>query len=167
MKDFKEAKKYFIASWGELGINWGINRTMGHIHALLLISPDPLGADEIMEELKISRGNANMNLRALLDWGLIYRRSQAGERRDFFTAEKELWNVFKKTLEKRKTKELNPMLDMIKKLSDVESYDSESLEFNKVLKNLDSISSAADKALDKIIQSESNLLLNTFVKVMR
>ncbi len=167
MKDFKEGKKYFIASWGELGINWGINRTMGHIHALLLISPEPLGADEIMEELKISRGNANMNLRALLDWGLIYRRSQAGERRDFFTAEKELWNVFKKTLEKRKTKELNPMLDMIKKLSDIPADDADSKEFNKILKNLDSISSAADKALDKIIQSESNLLLNTFVKVMR
>ena len=167
MKDFKEAKKYFIASWGELGMNWGINRTMGHIHALLLISPEALGADEIIEELKISRGNANMNLRALLDWGLIYRRSQAGERRDFFTAEKELWDVFKKTLKKRKTKELNPMLDMIKKLSDIPSDDAESKEFNKIVKNLDSISSAADKALDKIIQSESNLLLNTFVKVMR
>jgi DNA-binding transcriptional regulator GbsR (MarR family) len=167
VKDFQEAKNHFIASWGELGINWGINRTMGHIHALLLISPEPLGADEIMEELKISRGNANMNLRALLDWGLIYRRSQAGERRDFFTAEKELWNVFKKTLLKRKTKELNPMLDMIRKISDVPSNDAASLEFNKVVKDLDAISSAADKALDKIIESESNLLLNTFVKVMR
>ncbi len=167
MKDFQEAKNHFIASWGELGINWGINRTMGHIHALLLISPDPLGADEIMEELKISRGNANMNLRALLDWDLIYRRSKAGERRDFFTAEKELWNVFKKTLLKRKTKELNPMLDMIRKISDVPSNDAASKEFNKVVKDLDAISSAADKALDKIIESESNLLLNTFVKVMR
>jgi len=167
VKDFQEAKSYFIASWGELGINWGINRTMGHIHALLLISPKPLGADEIMNELKISRGNANMNLRALLDWGLIYRRSQAGERRDFFTAEKELWDVFKKTLEKRKTKELNPMLDMIRKISDVPSNDAESKEFNKLVKELDAISSAANKALDKIIESKSNLLLNTFLKVMR
>lgn len=167
MKDFNEAKSYFIATWGELGINWGINRTMGHIHALLLISPELLSADEIMEDLKISRGNANMNLRALLDWGLIYRRSKAGERKDFFTAEKELWNVFKKTLERRKTKELNPMLDMIKKLSDVEADDATSKEFNRVVKNLDSISSAADNALDKIINSESNLLLNTFVKVMK
>ena len=167
MKDFQEAKRYFISCWGELGMNWGINRTMGHIHALLLISPDPLGADEIMSELKISRGNANMNLRALLDWGLVYRRSQVGKRRDFFTAEKELWNVFKKTLKKRKAKELNPMLEMIGKLSDVESNDIESIEFNKLIRDLDSISSAADKALDKIIESDSNLLLNTFVKVMR
>lgn len=167
MKDFNEAKNHFISTWGELGINWGINRTMGHIHALLLISPEAISADEIMEELKISRGNANMNLRALLDWGLVYRRSKAGERKDFFTAEKELWNVFKKTLERRKTKELNPMLDMIKKISDVEANSPESKEFNRVVKDLDSISNAADKALDKIINSESNLLLNTFVKVMR
>jgi DNA-binding transcriptional regulator GbsR (MarR family) len=108
-----------------------------------------------------------MNLRALLDWGLVYRRSQAGERRDFFTAEKELWNVFKKTLEKRKAKELNPMLEMIGKLSDVQANDKESMEFNKLIRDLDSISSAADKALDKIIESDSNLLLNTSVKVMR
>lgn len=165
--EFKDAKRLFIDTWGDLGTNWGINRTMGHIHGLLLISAEPLSAEEIMDQLKISRGNANMNLRGLLDWGLIYRRSKAGERKDFFIAEKELWNVFRKTLEKRKTKELNPMLDMIKKISGVQSSDPESLEFNRFVKDLDAISSAADKALDRLINSESNLFLNAFVKVMR
>lgn len=165
--DFQEAKSHFISTWGELGTNWGINRTMGHIHGLLLISPDPLSAEEIMEELKISRGNANMNLRGLVDWGLVYRRSKAGERKDFFTAEKVLWNVFRKTLEKRKTKELNPMLEMIKKISDVDADDPKSLEFNRFVRDLDAISSAADNALDKLISSDSNLFLNAFVKVMK
>jgi len=165
--DFQEAKKHFIQTWGELGTNWGINRTMGHIHALLLISPELLSAEDIMEELQISRGNANMNLRNLLDWGLVYRRSKVGERKDFFTAEKVLWNVFRKTLEKRKTKELNPMLDMIKKISNVEANDPKSEEFNRFVKDLDSISSAADNALDKLINSDSNIFLNAFVKVMK
>ncbi len=164
---FEEAKQQFISTWGELGINWGINRAMGHIHALLLISPDPMSADEIMEELKISRGNANMNLRALMDWGLAYRSSIPGERKDFFTAEKDFWNIFRKTLEKRKTKELNPMLDMIKDVSKVEAQDKYSEEFKNMIYELDRISGAADKALDKLIQSESNFLLNTFLKVMR
>ena len=164
---FEDAKRQFISSWGELGINWGINRAMGHIHALLLISPDPLSAEEIMEELQISRGNANMNLRALMDWGLAYRSSKPGERKDFFTAEKDFWNVFRKTLEKRKTKELNPMLDMIQDISKVEVTDRFSEEFKNVIYELDMISSAADNALDKLIQSESNFFLNTFVKVMR
>ena len=164
---FDEAKSHFIVTWGELGCNWGINRAMGHIHALLLISPDPLTAEEIMSELKISRGNANMNLRALMDWGLAYRSSKPGERKDFFTAEKNFWNVFRKTLEKRKNKELNPMLDMIKHISNVEVTDKYSDEFVKVVKDLDMISSAADNALDKLIQSESNFFLNQFVKVMK
>ena len=164
---FEDAKSQFISTWGELGINWGINRAMGHIHALLLISPDPLSADEVMTELQISRGNANMNLRALMDWGLAYRSAKPGERKDFFTAEKNFWNVFRKTLEKRKTKELNPMLEMIRDISNVEVTDRYSEEFKNVIHELDMISSAADNALDKLIQSESNFFLNTFVKVMR
>jgi len=165
--EFNRSKEKFIRTWGELGCNWGITRTMGHIHALLLISPEPLSADDIMEELKISRGNANMNLRALLDWGLAHRRSLAGERKDYFTADKDLWNVFKKTLKKRKEKELNPMLEMIKDISNVEPKCDKSAEFNRLVKDLDLISSAADKSLDKLLKSESNFFLNAFVKVMR
>ena len=164
---FKEAKDQFINTWGELGCNWGICRTMGHIHALLLISPESLCAEHIMEELQISRGNANMNLRALMDWGLVYRRSRPGERKDFYSAEKDFWNVFRKTLRKRKDKELTPMLDMLKDITHVEADSPESLEFKTVVNNLSSISSAADRSLDKMLKSESNLLLNAFVKVMR
>ncbi|MBT8233582.1 MAG: transcriptional regulator [Saprospiraceae bacterium] len=165
--EFTEAKKTFINTWGELGLNWGVNRAMGHIHALLIISPHELSADEIMSELKISRGNANMNLRALMEWQLVYRKSKPGERKDFFSAEKNLWNVFKKTLSKRKTKELNPMLHMIKNVQGVVPINEYAEEFNRVIKELEMISSAADKALDKLIQSESNFFLNSFVKVMR
>ena len=65
--DLQEGKEKFIQSWGALGSSWGVNRTMAQIHALLLISPEPMSAEEIMEELKISRGNANMNIRALIE----------------------------------------------------------------------------------------------------
>ncbi|WP_291964662.1 GbsR/MarR family transcriptional regulator [Maribacter sp.] len=165
--EFSEAKKHFISTWGELGMNWGINRTMGHIHALLLISPKPLCAEDIINQLQISKGNANMNLRGLLDWRLIYRQSKAGDRKDYFVAEKELWKVFRKTLEKRKQKELNPMLDMIKKISNVQGDSEDSNEFNRFIKDLDAISSAADNALDRLITSDSNIFLNTLVKIMR
>ncbi len=65
------AKQEFINSWGVLGTQWGISRTMAQIHALLLVTPDPIHAEAIMEQLQISRGNANMNLRDLMDWGLV------------------------------------------------------------------------------------------------
>ena len=166
--EYQEAKEQFISTWGELGCNWGICRTMGHIHALLLINPSSLSAEEIMADLQISRGNANMNLRALIDWGLVYRKSKPGERKDFYTAEKDFWNVFRKTLKKRKEKELNPMLQLIKNLKTLEPAACEhSKEFKRVVNDLGMISSAADRSLDKLLNSESNLLLNAFVKVMR
>lgn len=165
--EFSEAKQHFISTWGELGCNWGICRTMGHIHALLLVSPESMSAEEIMEGLQISRGNANMNLRALMDWGLVYRRSKPGERKDFYQAEKDLWNVFKKTLKKRKEKELAPMLKMIKSISDIQATCPHSTEFSNFVSELNAISTAADRSLDKMLNSESNLLLNAFVKVMR
>ncbi|MCB0624548.1 MAG: transcriptional regulator, partial [Saprospiraceae bacterium] len=80
--DLREGKEKFIQSWGALGSSWGVNRTMAQIHALLLISPEALSADEIMEDLMVSRGNANMNLRALIDWGLVYKELKPGERKE-------------------------------------------------------------------------------------
>ena len=70
----QEAKEKFVQAWGAFGTNWGINRTMAQVHALLLVSQQALSADDIMESLNISRGNANMNVRALIDWGLVYNR---------------------------------------------------------------------------------------------
>ena len=69
-----EARQKFIQSWGTLGSAWGINKAMGQIHALLLVSEDPLSTEEVMEELQISRGNANMNIRALMDWGIVEKK---------------------------------------------------------------------------------------------
>ena len=86
-----ESREKFINAWGTLATSWGINRTMAQVHALLLVSPDPLSTEEVMEELKISRGNANMNIRTLIDWGLLFKETKAGERKEFFRAEKDLW----------------------------------------------------------------------------
>ena len=69
-----EAKDKFIQSWGSLGSQWGINKTMAQIHALLLISAEPLTTEEVMEELQVSRGNANIN------FCLLYTSDAADER---------------------------------------------------------------------------------------
>ena len=97
-----EAKDKFIQAWGSLGSNWGINRTMAQVHALLLITPESLSADEIMGALNISRGNANMNIRALIDWGLVQKELKSGERKEFFVAEKDIWEVARRVMLERK-----------------------------------------------------------------
>ncbi|WP_295651831.1 MarR family transcriptional regulator [uncultured Mucilaginibacter sp.] len=84
MMELAEAKQKFIDSWGTLGQEWGINRTMAQVHALLLVTPEALSTEEVMETLGISRGNANMTLRELMGWGLVDKQLKKGERREYF-----------------------------------------------------------------------------------
>src|SRR5438270_9076303 len=86
-----QARDDFVSQWGAIGSAWGINRTMAQIHALLITAPAPLSTDQIMLELKISRGNAHANLRDLVSWGLVRSVVRKGERKEFFEAEKEVW----------------------------------------------------------------------------
>ena len=95
MNQLEEVKDRFILHWGEMGSLWGINRTMAQIHALLLISPAPLSASDIMAELQISRGNVSMALRDLIAWGIVSRVHVKGERREYYTTEKDVWNMFR------------------------------------------------------------------------
>jgi len=111
--ELDEGKEKFIQSWGTLGSNWGINRTMAQIHALLLIAPESLSAMEIKEKLNISMGNTNMNIRQLMDWGLVYKKLKSGERKEFFVAEKDMWEIVKKIVIQRKKKELEPVLKVL------------------------------------------------------
>ena len=104
--EYKEAKEKFILSWGVLGKNWGINRTMAQVHALLLISPEALSAEEIMAELNISRGNANMNVRTLIDWGIVTKVVKSGERKEFFFSDKDIWDLAKQIMVERRKREI-------------------------------------------------------------
>ncbi|PHK17097.1 transcriptional regulator, partial [Nostoc linckia z15] len=115
--EFREAKDKFIQAWGALGSQWGINKTMAQIHALLMVSAEALSMEEIMEELHISRGNASMNLRALMDWGIVYKEFKQGERREFFTAEKDLDELAVKIARERSKREIKPALKVLKEVS--------------------------------------------------
>src|SRR5690606_22661144 len=108
-----EAKSQFIQAWGTLGSKWGISRTMAQIHALMMVAPDPLTTEDIMEELNISRGNANMNLRDLMDWGLIEKMHKPGERKEYFKAEKDIWKITRQVARERKKRELEPILKVL------------------------------------------------------
>ncbi|MBP6680616.1 MAG: MarR family transcriptional regulator, partial [Saprospiraceae bacterium] len=78
---YSEARNQMIQTWGQLSSQWGINRTMGQIHALLMISPEALTSDQIIAELGISRGNVSMNLRSLMEWGVVHKVYVPGDRK--------------------------------------------------------------------------------------
>lgn len=102
------AQDQFILEWGRMGSSWGINRTMAQIHALLFVSSEPLDVDQIMERLIISRGNASMSLRDLMDWGIVRRFRRPGERRDVYTSETDPWRMFSRVVRERKRREIDP-----------------------------------------------------------
>lgn len=164
----KEAKARFIHTWGQQGVNWGICRTMAQVHALLLISCKPLCADQIMEELNISRGNANMNIRALMEWGLIYKVPRDGhDRKEYFAAEKQMSVVFKQIVKQRKKKELDPIIDLLDECEDLKASCPESQDFSKLISDLKSFSQKADMALDNLIKLDSHWLSGTLLRMIK
>src|SRR3989442_864988 len=121
----EEAKQQFIQSWGVLGSQWGINQTMAQIHALLLVAPEAMSADDIMDQLQISRGNANMNIRELMNWDLVDKVLNPGERREFFIAEKDIWKVATRIMQQRKKREFDPLLKTVSELQHVDGSKSD------------------------------------------
>jgi DNA-binding transcriptional regulator GbsR (MarR family) len=164
-----EAKQQFISSWGAFGTHWGINRTMAQIHALLLISPDPLTQDDIMEELDISRGNTNMNIRELINWRLVERVLLPGERKEYFSAEKDMWKVIKQIVKERKKRELEPMLQLLDKLEEVDGdkKDKHVKIFVDTISNIKKLGKQADKTLDVMIKAEESWFLGTMMKFFK
>tara|TARA_R110001606_G_scaffold184198_1_gene331040 strand:+ start:47 stop:460 length:414 start_codon:yes stop_codon:yes gene_type:complete len=117
--ELQEAKLKYIQTWGSLATNWGVNKTMAQVHALLLVSTKPLSAEDIMETLQISRGNVNMNVRALIDWGIVQKEFVVGERKEFFIAIKDIWELFKQIAKERKKREIEPVIKVLNELQDI------------------------------------------------
>lgn len=98
--------------------SWGINRTMAQILALLFTSASPLTVDEIMDRLRISRGNASMSLRDLMDWGIVRRFRRPGERKDAYLSEADPWIMFARVVRERKRREVDPTVSAIRECID-------------------------------------------------
>ncbi|MCU0324627.1 MAG: ArsR family transcriptional regulator [Spirosomaceae bacterium] len=166
--ELQEAKDKFIHTWGTLATQWGINRTMAQIHALLLLSPKAMNADEIMNDLQISRGNVNMNLRDLMDWGLIYKQLLAGERKEYFAAEKDIWKVARQIAKERRRREIEPIIEAMEDLKTSVKPDSvEKKEFLKIVEDISKVTTIADSTMTSIIKSEENWLINNLLNVFK
>ena len=164
----KQARDEFVAQWGALGSQWGINRTMAQIHALLMTAPEPLTTDEVMEELEISRGNAHSNLKELVAWGLLRSVVKKGERRDFFEAEKDVWQIFTIVARERKRREIEPALTILQRCAEV----SEGIEtpegkvFHDQMRALGDFVGFALKMSDRISSMKHGFALQLATKLL-
>ena len=164
-----EARQKFIEQWGILATQWGINRTMAQVHALLLISDRNLSTDDIMAGLSISRGNANMNVRELMNWNLVKKVIAPGDRKEYFIAEKDIWKVATNIMEQRKKRELDPMVKLLDVLSKVEGdkRNPEIRSFTDSMKNIKKFSEQADKIMSVMIKAEENWFWGSFLKIFK
>ncbi|MFY7733215.1 MAG: GbsR/MarR family transcriptional regulator [Bacteroidia bacterium] len=164
-----EAKKQFIQTWGTLGSEWGINRTMAQVHALLLISPNALCTEDIMEQLNVSRGNANMNLRELMNWTLINKELVPGDRKEYFVAEKDIWEIARIIARERKRREIEPVLKVLNGLKEVEGdqSDKELKAFTETVNNLSNFVGKMDKSVDMMLKADENWFFGTILKMIK
>ena len=106
--------RQFVSHFGEMGSRWGINRTVGQIYARIFISPHALNADDIAEALEFSRSNVSMGLKELQSWRLVKLRHQPGDRREYFEAPADVWDIFRVLAEERRRREIEPTLSMLR-----------------------------------------------------
>lgn len=106
----------FVLHFGEMGSRWGINRTVGQIYALLYLSPRPLCADDIVEQLGFSRSNVSIGLKELQSWNLVRHMHLPDDRRDHFNTPEDVWQIVRTLVEERKKREVDPTLSMLREL---------------------------------------------------
>lgn len=164
----EETRRNFIVQWGALGSQWGINRTMAQIHALLMTAPGPMSTDEVMAELQISRGNAHTNIKELVAWGLLRNIVRIGERKEYFEAEKDVWKIFTIVARERKRRELDPALEVLRKCSEDSKAikSAEGKAFHNQLRELEEFVKLASTMADKVSSMNHGFALKMAVKLL-
>ena len=164
----EQVREDFIAQWGVMGTQWGINRTMAQVHALLMTAVEPMSTDEVMETLDISRGNAHTNLKELVNWGLLRIVTKKGERREFFEAEKDVWEMFRRILSERKRRELDPALAVLTRCKEETSSlkSAEAKAFNKQMSELKEFLTFASKMSVRASSMPQNKAMQLAMKIL-
>ena len=166
--EYQEAKEKFISTWGSLGTLWGINKAMAQIQSLLFISTKALSMEEIMEELKISRGNTSTNLRQLMDWGIVSKELIPGERKEFFTTEKDVQELTRIIAKERSRREIKPVIKVLKDVSTIkEDGTPKTKELIKQTKALQDLTENADLMINNLVDKNQNWITKSLLKLLK
>ena len=162
-----QARDEFVSQWGTMGSAWGVNRTMAQIHALLMTSDRALTTDEVMDDLKISRGNAHQNLRELVGWGLVRNVIRKGERKEYFESEKDVWRMFCIVVRERKRREVEPALRALRTCEEQTRglRGEKAAAFNRQIKALSEFLGQAEAIMDRVSKSEQSAIMPLVLKM--
>ena len=165
---WEDAREQFVVQWGSLGTQWGINRTMAQIHALLMTAPEPMSTDEVMEKLQISRGNAHTNLKDLVGWNLVRILTKKGDRKEYFEAEKDVWTIFITIAKERRGREIDPAVRLLRECA-TQTKDAPpgpGQAFHKQMRELDEFLSFASKVSDTVIAMKQTSALQWAMRLL-
>ena len=164
----QEAKMEFVQTWGGLGSAWGIPRSMAQIHALLLASPAELSTEEVMSGIQLSRGNVNINMRELVNWGLVAKQNKLGERKEFFAANHDIWKMAKDIVKERKKRELLPIQELLAKLngSTISGRAVDVMHFKKLIQDLEEFINQMDQLSELMSKLNDNVFFKKMVKML-
>jgi DNA-binding transcriptional regulator GbsR (MarR family) len=163
-----EGKMEFVQSWGAIGSAWGIPKSMAQIHALLLVSNEALSTEDVMETIKLSRGNVNINLRELINWNLVSKANKLGERKEFFKAKQDIWEMAINIVKERKRRELQPIQSLLSQLraEKIEGPAEEVKHFKSMIKDLDEFITQMDKLSELMVKLNGNIFFQRMIKTL-
>ncbi|WP_298950206.1 transcriptional regulator [uncultured Nonlabens sp.] len=164
----EEGRSKFIQAWGSLGSSWGISKSMAQIHALLLSYPEGLSADQIMEQVQLSRGNVNTNVRELINWRLVRKETVLGERKEFFVALHDVHSIAQNIMEERKRRELEPVRRLLNELkaAKLEGNKEEIEHFQSLLSDLADFVSQMENLTNLMTKINNNNYMKKLIKAI-
>lgn len=166
--NYEDAKIKFVSTWGSLGSLWGINKAMAQIQALLFISTQPLSMEDIMAELQISRGNTSTNLRQLMDWGIVTKELIPGERKEYFTTEKDVQELTRIIAKERSRREIQPVIKVLHDVSSIKDDGTEKTkELIKQTKALHDLTQNADAMINTLVSQKQNWITKSLIKLIK
>ena len=149
----KSALADFVESWGSMGVLWGVNRSIARVHATLISSEEPMTLDAVCDQLGISRGNASMSLKELRSWGVVKRVSVAGDRRDYYETDPDVWRMFFNIMRERKRREFDPALAAVRAaVSDAEP--DEQSKVQRRLQQMEDLLGTMDRLARRLLADE-------------
>ena len=150
----------FVLHWGEMGTSWGVNRSVAQIHALLYLSDTPLTAEDIAERLGMARSNVSTSLRELLSWNLIRRVHAMGDRRDYYEAEADMFEMVRRIAMGRKAREIDPALAVLRScLADAKTDAAVSPSVRKRLTAMLDFTETVDRSFGEIMRLPAPTLM--------
>jgi DNA-binding transcriptional regulator GbsR (MarR family) len=163
-----EGRHKFIQAWGSLGSSWGISKSMAQIHALLLSSPNGLSAEEIMEEVQLSRGNVNTNVRELINWRLVRKETVLGERKEFFIALHDVHSIAQNIMEERKRREIEPVRRLLNELkaAQLEGNTEDVKHFQTLITDLADFVSQMENLTNLMTKINTNTYMKKLIKAI-